>query len=500
MWVRTLRGRLTLWNLAVLVVTLVLFGLVMNFTNQQRLLQDVDNDLRHRAEPLARRPPPPPQQDQDGFGGGPSGDFGGGPPGDFGGPNPFPGERPPPPQERPAQGQGPLGYLRNPEVFSLKGELLRPTSSDDFHPKPFDSDLLREALAGRTAFATTQFQGMTIRVAALPMTRGGQLAGVVETARDISDFQDLSHGQMLTLLILCPLAVAIAGLGAFFLTNRALKPIGAASAAAEQISESDMSKRLPVEGGDELAHLSGTFNRMLDRLQTSFENLREAYEHQRRFTGDASHELRTPLTRLKLATSAALLEAGIPPAVLESIRIADQSADAMSKIVEQLLVLSKADAGQLSLQKSVLDLRVVAAEALDSLPSGGSRIEVDLPDQPLLVCADQDYLKRAILNLLQNAVRHTPEGKKIRLSAGSAEGKAFAVVDDEGEGIAKEHLSHLGERFYRVDQARSRAEGGFGLGLSICKSIIEAHHGRLQIESILGKGTTATIWIPLAST
>ena len=265
-----------------------------------------------------------------------------------------------------------------------------------------------------------------------------------------------------------------------------------------------MSKRLAVQGADELAKLSGTFNTMLDRLQASFEKqktayaeLEKSYENQRRFTADASHELRTPLTRLKLATGAALTETGVPPAVVESLKIADQSADSMSKIVNQLLLLAKADAGQLGLALSPVDLRLVAAEAADSMPPRQPELAVDLTDEPVIVNGDEDHLKRVILNLLQNAYRHTPEGKRVSITVATKEGQAVLRVEDEGIGVSKEHLPRLGERFYRIDVARSQAEGGVGLGLSICKSIVEAHGGDIKITSTAGKGTSVAIRIPL---
>jgi signal transduction histidine kinase len=241
---------------------------------------------------------------------------------------------------------------------------------------------------------------------------------------------------------------------------------------------------------------------MLDRLQASFEKqkaayaeLEKAYENQRRFTADASHELRTPLTRLKLATGAALTESGLPTQVQESLKIADQSADSMSKIVNQLLLLAKADAGQLGLALAPIDLRLVAAEAADAMPPRKPELEVNLTDQPAIVNGDEDHLKRAVLNLLQNAYRHTPEGKKVSITVAIKENQAVLRVEDEGAGVAPEHLTRLGERFYRVDIARSQAEGGVGLGLSICKSIVEAHGGEIKITSTEGKGTSVAVRI-----
>jgi signal transduction histidine kinase len=368
----------------------------------------------------------------------------------------------------------------------------------------FSAELLTQALSGKTVIGYATLDGVHLRVAAVPILDGGQVDGAVETARELTDFDALDRSQMLTLLVLVPLALLVGGLGALFLTNKALKPVAEATAAAEKISETELSTRLQVQGKDELAQLSSTFNGMLDRLQASFEKQRQAfadlaraYENQRRFTADASHELRTPLTRLKLATGSALSEAGLPPFVIEPLHIADQSADSMSKIVNQLLLLSKADAGQLGLVLAPLDLRIVVAEASDTMPKRTPPLEVSLPDNPVTVNGDEDHLRRVVLNLLQNAYRHTPEGKPILLIVRAEGPNAVLRVSDQGVGVSDEHLEHLGKRFYRVDDSRTGSEQGVGLGLSICKSIIESLGGTLSFESGQGEGLSVTVRIPL---
>ena len=505
-----MRGRLTIWNTGLLAITLILFGLVLNFMNQRRLSDEIDRDLLNRARQAANPPPrpaPPPAPNggqpfggegpngaggQDGFQGPDGRPFGGGqggPPEDINGLPKLPGPDGPPGE--------PLAHLGRPEILDLKGRVVAPRNSKQV----FDTATLAEAFRGKETLATTKLGDLAIRVAAVPVIRHGRVIGAVETARELTDFQSLWQGQMATLFLLVPLALLAAWMGALFLVNKALKPIGEATATASQISEQDLSGRLDVRGADELAQLPSTFNSMLDRLEVSFARqkvayaeLEKSYEHQRRFTGDASHELRTPLTRLKLATSAALSQSHVPEAIAESLRIADQSAEAMSRIVQQLLLLSKADAGQLGLVFKPVNLRVVVAEAADSL--GGRQIDLVLPETPLTVEGDEDHLRRVLVNLLQNSVRHTKTESPVSVSVSEGGSTAMICVRDAGEGIASEHLSHLGERFYRVDHARSREEGGFGLGLSICRSIVDAHNGNLSIKSQFGKGTEVLITLP----
>jgi signal transduction histidine kinase len=408
-----------------------------------------------------------------------------------------PGDQPPPPREPIPPADDKFGFLRRPQHFDKQGNLQGLQQA-----QAFDSKLLAVGLAGQEGIEDTTYNGVQVRVAVVPVRRDGQVVGAVETARETTEFQALMQGQIMSLLILLPLALIVGGAGALFLTNKALKPISEATRTASTISEQDLSQRLLVQGADELAELSTTFNGMLGRLQASFEKqkadyaaLESAYENQRRFTADASHELRTPLTRLKLATSGALAEAGIPAGVIESLKIADQSAEQMSKIVQQLLLLSKADAGQLGLQMEPLDLRVVAAEAVDSLHSSRA-VTVDLAAEPVMVNGDEDHLRRVVLNLVQNALRYTPLEQAITVSVRLDGEIAVLTVKDEGEGVSAQHLAHLGERFYRVDAARSREEGGIGLGLSICKTIVEGHGGTMSIVSELGKGTLVEAVLP----
>ncbi len=460
-WTQTLRGRLTLWNLAVIAVTLTLFGLLLNITNQKRLASDIDRDLMERAGRFGMGPP------RQGPGG--------------------------PPPRRPDDDRVDTHHL---QFFNADGT----PGIGPFFEEPYDPVLMERTKDSRPGFSDTIYKGIPVRVFARPAPGGG----VVMTAQDVTSYRFLIQQQLMTLLIVLPMAIMVAGLGALFLTNAALKPIANVTQTASQISENSLSQRLAVKGKDELANLSSTFNAMIDRLQTAFRGLNEAntelesaLENQRRFTADASHELRTPLTRLRLATSSGLSQKSDLAAMVDAMKVADQAGESMATIVRELLLLAQADAGTLQVQLQRKDLRVIAADAADSC-TAPSRIAVNLPETPVTVEADPEHLKRAILNLLENSLRHTDIGKPISLTIAQAGSGATVTVRDKGEGIATEHLSRLGERFYRVDAARSRSEGGFGLGLAIAKSILEAHHGSLSFESLLGEGTTAIIRLPMA--
>jgi signal transduction histidine kinase len=482
-------------------VVLVAFAFGVAYANQARLSDSIDRDLRDRATHL---PPdqrmgfgpgnPPPANGPDGQGedGGPLG------PGRRQGLGPGPRRQfdQPPDFDDPVAQR--FAELRRPRVFSPQGEPLGRDRSE-----AFDRRSVAAAMKGPPLFSNAVYEGQPIRVFTMRLGPGPGRGNIVQVARDTRELERAWSSQLLTLALFLPVAIIAAALGAFFLTRRATKPIAEMKAAANAISESDLSKRLRVEGEDEFAELGETFNAMVDRLENSFGNLKSAYasleaahETQKRFTADASHELRTPLTRLRLATSSALSDRATDAERQKALEVADAAAESMSRLVQEMLVLAKADAGQLRMRQERIDLRVLAAETIDSLTGSGPDVVADMQDSPVNVDGDRDHLQRMLTNLIENAVRHTPVGGTVKVTVCAAEGMACLKVADTGEGVAPEHLPRLTERFYRVDSARAGQDGGSGLGLAICKTIVEAHGGTLEIASQLGKGTQVTVRLP----
>jgi signal transduction histidine kinase len=258
-----------------------------------------------------------------------------------------------------------------------------------------------------------------------------------------------------------------------------------------------------VEGHDELSELAATFNGMLGRLEQAFLRLALALEQQRRFTADASHELRTPLTIIKAHTSLALEEERTNQEYRQALVAADRAADATTRIVQDLLLLARADAGQLRPEAPPAGMRrpTPIREVLDSAAEAFrgpaiAPIRIELPDPSPAVPGDRSQLVRLFSNLLENAVRHTPPDGRIVVSVAEQPPGLVVRVADTGEGISPEHLPHVCERFYRVDAARTRRQGGTGLGLAICASMVEAHGGSLAIDSVVGRGTTVTVRLP----
>lgn len=490
----SLRTVLTIWNGVALGSLLGVFGVAIVLANQNQLRVSIDDDLTHQAERAVRLGMP---------GAGPE-EGGGPPPGELRPDDPMMGGgmRPPRPDALPEvyRDAGRLADIRRPRFFGRDGSV----NPHDQQP-PFSNAILQDSLHGRRDLTDVIYQGQRLRLISWPILRDGRVDGVVQIAIELRSEDLLWTTQVRTLAFLLPLAVLAAGFGAYSLTGRTLKPIRNLTRAAANISHSDLSKRLEVSGEDEIGELAQTFNGMLGRLQTSFAELEEAYgnlslayEQQQRFTADASHELRTPLTRLRLATSAALENGQTPEEMRRALETADRAATSMTRLVQDLLTLARADAGQLPLSREPADLRVIVADALEDA-AGNREIDTAFDDRPLMILADAENLKRVVINLVENAIRYTPPAGTIRVETVRAEGKAIVVVRDTGSGIAPEHLPHLFERFYRADKARTRSDGGSGLGLAICKNLVEAQGGRIEIESSVGVGTTVRTIFPLFS-
>ncbi|MDE3167245.1 MAG: HAMP domain-containing protein [Acidobacteriota bacterium] len=292
-----------------------------------------------------------------------------------------------------------------------------------------------------------------------------------------------------------PLALILGSLLGYFMAGRALTPVLEVARTAQRITGSNLSLRIPMrDAGDELDYLILTFNRMIERLEASFRQMRQ-------FSTDVSHELRTPITAIRGQLEVALFTAQTTEQYREAMFNALQDIDRLSQIVRALLLLSQAESGQLVLQKSRLDLCGVAGDLVDQFQipaeAAGIRLVADLPAEcPAVV--DRVQIERLLTNLLSNALKFTPEGGEVRLSVAPEENTVRIVVEDTGKGIPTEHLPHIFDRFYRVpgEGTAPAPEQGLGLGLSFVAWIVKAHRGRIHVDSTPGKGTKFTIHLP----
>lgn len=308
------------------------------------------------------------------------------------------------------------------------------------------------------------------------------------------------YRQLLTALVLSlPVALISAGLAGYFLVRRSLLPLERMAHQARQISPSSLQERLDVDNpDDELGQLGQVFNITLDRLEKSFLGLKQ-------FTSDAAHELRTPLASIRGVGEVAMQCARTQDQYRETIGSMLEEASGLSLLVDSLLMMSSADAGQLTLQHvrmPVLGPVREAAALLEVLLDEKSQVLKIEGDEEAAIEGDRLILRQAFVNLLHNAVKHSPVGGEISMTARVDGARVTVTVQDSGPGIPPEHIEKVFDRFYRVDRSRSREGGGAGLGLAITRWAVEAHAGTVAAVvpsgSQVGTGAIFLIEFPLA--
>jgi heavy metal sensor kinase len=293
-----------------------------------------------------------------------------------------------------------------------------------------------------------------------------------------------------------PAVLLMAALGGYWISRRALAPVDAITLAARSIGIQNLSQRLEVPAtGDELQRLSETWNDMLARLESAVKRLSQ-------FTADASHELRTPIALIRTTAELTLRRERSPETYREALNQVVAESVRTSRLVEDLLLLARADAGlpALSLERVELTplVRDVCEQGQVLAEARQLQISAEVPEQAVFVEANDPALRRLLLLLLDNAGKYTPAGGRITVSLGCDSAGTTVAVRDTGIGIPDTALPHVFERFYRADESRNRDAGGAGLGLAIAKWIAERHHANLEAESVVGQGSTFRIRFPLS--
>jgi len=280
----------------------------------------------------------------------------------------------------------------------------------------------------------------------------------------------------------------------WIISGRVLSPIGRIREVADHIQATDLSRRIALQGPeDELKNLADTFDRMLERLD-------DAFDAQRQFIADASHELRNPLAVMRTNVDVVLRDPAATEADLRSAAVVVQRAtQRMGRLVDDLLALARLEAPRaLSEPVDVSTLTKEVAADFDAMGRDRSiALDIDVA-RGLEVTGDRDALKRAVANLVENALVYSPEGSRVTLGAGLAGGWCWVAVEDSGPGIAPEDQSRVFDRFWRADKSRSRSRGGSGLGLAIVRQVVESHAGVVRLFSEPGAGSTFVVWLPAA--
>jgi two-component system, OmpR family, sensor kinase len=457
----TLRFRLTFWYTVLLAVVLLIFALGFHMVVARALYREVDDTIRSQAEQVVAV---------------------------------FEGNIEPTRSRLPA-----TAIVFASQVFaqatSIEGVVIDTSPSLGDQSLPLPDKVQQLNLQGEAEFYDWLSGGATMRVYSAPVRKSdGTVVATVQVAQSLDAINSMLSVARLALLIGGGIAVALAALGGAIISGTALRPLNQIAATASRIARAeDLDQR--IDGAypdDEVGQLADTFNEMMGRLQDLFNT-------QQRLVADVSHELRTPLATIQ--GNVDLLGRGAandPDMLREGLEAIDQEVARMARLVRDLLLLAEADAGvQLSLKPVELDtlLLEVYREAL-LMANGRVKVRLGHEDQAH-VQGDADRLKQLLLNLLSNAIAYTPADGTITLSLRCRpDGWVRVTVTDTGIGITPEDQPHIFDRFWRVDRARTRSAGGSGLGLSIAKSIAEAHGGTIAVESEPGKGSTFEVLLP----
>lgn len=391
---------------------------------------------------------------------------------------------------------GELGTFERANTFVLSldsdGERLNASTNLNDYVGVLDDVGLAEAV---DFYNTVSIEDEFVRVLTIPLYvqsgQGQQLVGYLQLGQVIDDFSSFERLLVIALFIGAA-SVTFALLLVMWLTPNLFRPLEDMAVVARQISRADdLSRRVPDTGrDDEIGDLTKAFNQTLARLENLFRT-------QQRFLADVSHELRTPLTTIQGNVDLMRRMSMADPMFLDDMQI---ELERMTRLVNDLLLLARADVGSLPMIREPVDLDTLLFEAFRQFANMAVRTEVDVvlgEVSQARVLGDRDRLKQLMIILVDNGVKYTPAGGKVRLSLSTAEDRAHVIITDTGAGIPEQDLPHIFDRFYRVDKARSRALGGSGLGLSIAKWIAESHRGNIHVTSIVGEGTTFYISLPL---
>lgn len=384
------------------------------------------------------------------------------------------------------------------QIVDASGEVVARSANLGTESLPVLAGTLETARQNGAFWQTLETDGRKLRVYNLPFVTGNnRLIGVLQVGRSLEPIYTVLHRLMLALFGVGLVMIVMATGAGYYLARTALAPVDHLTRVAMAISETrDLERRVEYRGPeDEIGRLAAAFNNMVARLATAQRSLAEAYAAQRRFVADVSHELRTPLTIIRGNLELLQQMDQGDTAWREILADATGEAERMSRLLNNLLILARADAGQ-HIEKAPLDLGALVQDVARQAPLLGPN-PFRTRDLDTLagaqIMGNADYLKQLFLILLDNAFKYTPPAGEITLAATCKEGWYAVSVTDTGPGIPPEEIPRIFERFFRGQAGRTT---GTGLGLAIARWIAEEHGGRLEVVSRAGQGSTFTVWFP----
>lgn len=376
------------------------------------------------------------------------------------------------------------------ELYLDSGELIYRSSFLQGHP----AVLLPPEQVNRPVFRSRRIDSRRFRFVFQRMSVYRHVY-IVEMGTPSDDAEQALHLFRAYLLMFAPLLLVVTACVGYWMSRRALSPVDALVRSAREVSGADLSSRLEeLHTGDELQRLSDTLNEMLDRIESAFRRITE-------FTADASHELRTPVSLIRTEAELALRRSRTDAEYKESLRHILQEAERTTVLIEQLLELARADSGREDLSMHEVDL----PEVLRNMETGWRKVAAardiqfgtQICEQAASVMGDESLLRRLADILLDNAFKYTPSPGRVALEFEVFDEIAVITVRDSGAGITDEDQEKIFERFYRADKARSRGQGGVGLGLAIAQWIVQQHRGSISVESQPGQGAAFRVRLPL---
>jgi heavy metal sensor kinase len=370
-------------------------------------------------------------------------------------------------------------------------------SSKDFQKMGYESKdrVLANARAGKETREKIRppKRRTRYRIISTPVYKNGELAEIIQLGTHLRFVRkNLSHFRN-NILIALPILLALATLGGWILARRSLSPLGYIASKARSITSQNLSERLALRGtDDEMDDLIRTINEMISRLEGSFKRMAE-------FTADASHELKTPICAMRGEAEVLLLKERKGEEYQEALAHFIEQFDHLNQLINDLILLSKFDTSQVELKRAPLrlDLLIQDLAHLFQVLAEQTNISLEVGDlEEVTVMGDKIRLQQLFTNLIDNAIKYTPRGS-IHVTVEKNEDAGLVRIKDTGIGVPKEEQEKIFRRFYRMDKSRSRDTGGVGLGLSIAEWIVRAHHGRIEIDSELSKGSTFTVYLPV---
>ena len=353
-----------------------------------------------------------------------------------------------------------------------------------------DSLAIKDTVGMNMTIVTTgDLNGEPLRIAAARTKNFTYLVGY-----PLGELRDLLESLYINFLVLIPIALAVSVFGGLALANKSLRPVDEITRRARRITAENLDQTIPAPPvDDEIGRLASTINDMIRRLRDSFAQVRQ-------FSADVSHELRTPLTIVRGEIELSLRSTKTPERYRRVLESSLEEIMRMTTMIENLLALAKADQGIYQAEFSEVDLRTLVEELYEDseVLAESKHIHVTLEkNTPITIVGDRLRLRQLFLNLIDNAIKYTPEGGSVTLAVDRLNGSASFQVRDTGIGIPPEEIGKIFDRFYRVDKARSREMGGTGLGLSIARWIAELHRGSISVTSEPKKGSTFTVLLPI---